>query len=183
MNSKNDRGKDRHGRGGSSLKAGHNSKAENQGRAMDKNGKSHRNFDGESDTRFGNRTAPSTRGQFSAGSQRRGGGAVRNVWVQKKDKSKKPKEEPIEFHEIAHGMQLRVCYKIPPQDDLTAVAGFHARYTKNRDSGAHYIMFRDVESLEAAKKKLEKEENVSSVDYMGLRSSKKQVHPIFLRHY
>lgn len=57
--------------------------------------------------------------------------------------------------------------------------GFHSRSSrptgKDSTSTAHILLFTDVESMEAAKIKLEKNPDVESIDYMGLRSSKKQV--------
>jgi hypothetical protein len=42
-------------------------------------------------------------------------------------------------------------------------------------------LFKDIESLEKAKTELEKDDDVESVDYMGLKSARNQVYTL-LRH-
>ncbi len=55
----------------------------------------------------------------------------------------------------------------------------HSRITrptgKDSTSTAHVLLFTDLESLESAKVKLDKDPNVEATDYMGMRSAKKQV--------
>ena len=88
--------------------------------------------------------------------------------------------EPV-FREIQDGLQLWVIYKkVPTLEETTKqYPGFHSRSTrptgKDSSSTAHILLFTDIESLEAAKVKLDKDDNVESTDYMGFRSAKKQV--------
>merc|ERR1712136_67115 len=88
------------------------------------------------------------------------------------------------YREIQDGLQLWVLYKAAPsvEDTKQQIPGFHSRHTRptgaGADSVAHILLFKDVESLEAAKVKLSEDENVESVDYMGIRSAKKQPNAI-----
>jgi hypothetical protein len=88
---------------------------------------------------------------------------------------------PHQYQEVRDGLQLFVVYKIAPTLDETKqlLPGFHSRTSRpignNPSALAHILLFTDVESLEAAKIKLEADESVESVDYMGMRSAKKQV--------
>lgn len=85
-----------------------------------------------------------------------------------------------QYQEVRDGLQLFVIYKNAPtlEDTKQNLNGFHSRTSRpvGKDPGtlAHILLFTDVESLEAAKTKLEVDDNVESVDYMGMRSAKKQ---------
>lgn len=108
------------------------------------------------------------------GSFRGGRGAARG------GRTSQAESEPV-FREVQDGLQLWVVYKNVPTLEETGkeLPGFHSRSTrptgKDSTSTAHILLFTDVESLEAAKLKLDKDSNVESTDYMGLRSAKKQV--------
>ena len=86
-----------------------------------------------------------------------------------------------QYQEVKDGLQLFVVYKIAPTLDETKqlLPGFHSRTSRplgsNPSALAHILLFTDLESLEAAKIKLEADESVESVDYMGMRSARKQV--------
>jgi len=94
-----------------------------------------------------------------------------------------------QYQEVRDGLQLFVVYKTAPTLDETKqlLPGFHSRTSRpignNPNSLAHILLFTDVESLEAAKIKLEADESVESVDYMGMRSAKKQVIYILFMHF
>lgn len=85
-----------------------------------------------------------------------------------------------QYQEVRDGLQLFVVYKTAPTLDETKqlLPGFHSRTSRpignNPSTLAHILLFTDVESLEAAKVKLEADESVESVDYMGMRSARKQ---------
>ena len=82
------------------------------------------------------------------------------------------------LHEIAHGLQLRVQYKADvPTEEATAkiLPGFHSRFTKPSDPQGHFLLFKDIESLESAKTKIDSDDDYESVDYVGLKSSQCQV--------
>ena len=93
------------------------------------------------------------------------------------DRNGSSEEAPV-CHEIAHALQLRICYKkdIPTEEETTEkLPGFHSRFTKPMDINAHYLLFKDSESVEAAKAKLDEDDATELVDYMGLKSAKNQV--------
>lgn len=93
------------------------------------------------------------------------------------DRNGSHEEAPV-CHEIAHALQLRICYKtdIPTEEETSEkFPGFHSRFTKPMDSKAHFLLFKDIESVEAAKAKLDKDDTVEVVDFMGLKSAKNQV--------
>ncbi|KAI9553530.1 hypothetical protein GHT06_021450 [Daphnia sinensis] len=79
--------------------------------------------------------------------------------------------------EIAHALQLRVCYKsdIPTEEEVSKqLPGFHSRFQKETDSKDYFLLFKDIESLEAAKARLEEDDTIELVDYMGLRAEQYQ---------
>ncbi|XP_032795025.2 U3 small nucleolar RNA-associated protein 25 [Daphnia magna] len=113
--------------------------------------------------RGGNRGAPA-RGGFMGGKRDFNGSSV----VRSKSKI------PV-CHEVAHALQLRICYKsdIPTEEELLKqLPGFHSRFQKSPDSADYFLLFKDIESLEAAKTNLEEDDTVTSVDYMGLRAER-----------
>ncbi|KZS04831.1 Uncharacterized protein APZ42_032180 [Daphnia magna] len=113
--------------------------------------------------RGGNRGAPA-RGGFMGGKRDFNGSSV----VRSKSKI------PV-CHEVAHALQLRICYKsdIPTEEELLKqLPGFHSRFQKSTDSADYFLLFKDIESLEAAKTNLEEDDTVTSVDYMGLRAER-----------
>lgn len=107
---------------------------------------------------FGNRGAP------VGGARGRGGAALPS------------RGEYLRF-EIKAGLQLYVIFNdIPVVEDLEKLAGFHSMTTPyNEKEIIRTILFRDLESLEAARKTLNAQENVKSTDHMGMKSAKKQV--------
>lgn len=111
----------------------------------------------------------SSRGSFR-GSPRGGRGGSHNF---------NDTQKPGFANEVALGLQLRVLYKgdVPSEEEtMKQLSGLHSRFTKTNDASAQYLLFKDLESLESAKEKLEKDDNVSSVDYNGMRSSKNSVY-------
>lgn len=134
------------------------------------------------------------RGSFRGGDRGgfrgdRGGfrGAPRGNFRGGSTRGKGAENAPV-YREIQDGLQLWVQYKTTPSFDETKEQhpGFHSRHTRptgvfaangangTSNSVAHILLFTSVESLEAAKAKLSEDDNVESVDYMGLRSAKKQ---------
>ena len=79
--------------------------------------------------------------------------------------------------EIKAGLQLYITFKSDPVvAELEKLPGFHSISTPHSDKEIiRIILFRDIESLEAARVILDAHENVISTDHMGLKSSKKQV--------
>lgn len=118
------------------------------------------------------------RGNFR-GSDRGGRGAARGGrGGLGKGNSKQDGE--IMIKEIHDGLQLYVIYKKVPNLEETkkTLKGVHSRISRPMKEGGgegHMILFTSLEALEAAKVILEKDANVTSVDYMGIRSAKKQV--------
>jgi len=120
------------------------------------------------------------RGSFRGGDRgafRGGRGSFRGA-----TRGKGAESAPL-YREIQDGLQLWVLYKTAPTVEETKeqLAGFHSRHTRptgTNNQTSHILLFTDVESLEAAKVKLTEDENVETVDYMGLRSSKKQPNAI-----
>lgn len=94
-------------------------------------------------------------------------------------------EGPPVCHEIAHALQLRISYKtadVPSDKDvLQQFPGLHSRFQKSTDNKDFFLLFKDIESLENAKTELEKDDDIESVDYMGLKSARNQVYTL-LRH-
>ncbi|XP_057378440.1 neurofilament light polypeptide-like [Daphnia carinata] len=114
--------------------------------------------------RGGNQGAPA-RGAFMGGKRDVNGSSVGKI-----------KTKPPICHEIAHALQLRICYKsdIPTEEVLKQLPGFHSRFKKPADSNDYFILFKTIESLEAAKARLEEDDTIESVDYMGLKSERYQ---------
>ena len=89
-------------------------------------------------------------------------------------------KKPV-FQEIRDGLQLLVIYKeVPTLEEMKKqLSNFHSRIERptGKDSTlkAYVILFTDLESLEVAKVKLDKDPNVEATDYMGMRSAKKRV--------
>ena len=85
------------------------------------------------------------------------------------------------FKEIQDGLQLLVISKKAPtlEETKRQLRNFHSRIRrptgKDSTSTAHVLLFTDVESLEAAKVKLDQNPNVEATDYMGMKSAKKRV--------
>lgn len=90
------------------------------------------------------------------------------------------------FKELQDGLSLLVSYKNVPsvEDTKKQLSKFHTRTTrpagKDSDKVVHILMFTDMESVDAAKVVLEKDENIESVEFMGFRSGKKAVSGSFL---
>lgn len=83
---------------------------------------------------------------------------------------------------IREGLQLFVTFKEAPSLEYMKAnfEGFHSRSskpTKKQDSTSvsQILLFTSIESLEAAKTKLNSNENVEFLDYMGIKSAKNQV--------
>merc|ERR1712137_611172 len=118
------------------------------------------------------------RGNFRGGFRGGARGAFRGA-----TRGKGAENAPI-YREIQDGLQLWVLYKNAPsvEDTKEQIPGFHSRHTRPTGAGAdtvaHILLFTDIESLEAAKVKLSEDENVESIDYMGIRSAKKQPNAI-----
>merc|ERR1711911_297793 len=112
------------------------------------------------------------RGNFRGGFRGGARGAFRGA-----SRGKGAENAPI-YREIQDGLQLWVLYKNAPsvEDTKEQIPGFHSRHTRPTGAGAdtvaHILLFTDIESLEAAKVKLSEDENVESIDYMGIRSAK-----------
>lgn len=65
-------------------------------------------------------------------------------------------------------------------EDAKQMLNFHAMSTqqptgKNSNPKAYILLFKDLESLESAKVKLDDDPDVESTDYMGMKSAEKQV--------
>ncbi|XP_057378395.1 keratin, type II cytoskeletal 1-like [Daphnia carinata] len=103
------------------------------------------------------------RGAPSGGARGRGGGALPS------------RGEYLRF-EIKAGLQLYVTFnETPVVEELEKLPGFHSLSTPyNEKEIIRIILFRDLESLEAARKILDAQENVKSTDHMGMKSAKKQ---------
>lgn len=86
-------------------------------------------------------------------------------------------EREFQRFEIKAGLQLYVIFKNEPVvAELEKLPGFHSLNTPHTEKEiVRTILFKDIESLEAARATLDAHENVQSTDHMGLRSSKKQV--------
>lgn len=101
-------------------------------------------------------------------------------------RGRNPNEEggPPVCHEIAHALQLRISYKadnVPTEDDiLQQFPGLHSRFQKSTENKDYFLLFKDIESLENAKAKLEKDDAIKTVDFMGLKSARNQV--ILFKH-
>ena len=93
--------------------------------------------------------------------------------------NKREKNTEYTIKEVGDGLKLFVVYnKDAPsiEESKKSLEGFHSRVSRPAQEGTAYIcLFTSVESLEAAKVVLEKDENVKSVDYMGMRSAVRQV--------
>jgi len=95
-------------------------------------------------------------------------------------------KEPV-FLEIQDGLQLLVISKKAPtlEETKRKLPNFHSRIRrptgKDSASTAHVLLFTDLESLETAKVKLDKDPNVEATDYMGMKSASKQVRKSFIR--
>ena len=77
--------------------------------------------------------------------------------------------------EIQEGLQLCVVYKVPDfVDSEKALNGLHSSIP-SADGAAHILLFTSIEALENAKLKLDKDINVKSTNYMGVRSDENQV--------
>ena len=84
------------------------------------------------------------------------------------------------MREIPDGLQLWVVYKkVPTLEEAEQLQNFHSWGTRSTGNHslptAHILLFKDVESLEAAKVKLDQDPDVELTDYMGMRSARKQV--------
>lgn len=85
------------------------------------------------------------------------------------------------MNEITGGLKLLVVYKSSPsvEDMKKTLDGFHSRVSKASKKGsasvANILLFTSVESLEAAKVKLDKDKNVESTEYLGRRNARNQV--------
>uniref|UniRef100_A0A0N8BGC4 Uncharacterized protein n=1 Tax=Daphnia magna TaxID=35525 RepID=A0A0N8BGC4_9CRUS len=103
------------------------------------------------------------RGAPSGGARGRGGGALPG------------RGEYLRF-EIKAGLQLYVTFNdTPVVEELEKLPGFHSLSTPyNEKEIIRIILFRDLESLEAARKILDAKENVKATDHMGMKSAKKQ---------
>ena len=91
------------------------------------------------------------------------------------------KSKDVQGNEIQDGLQLSVVYKTVPslEDSQKSLSGLHSIDSKSsRDDVAHILLFTSLESLEAAKVKLDSDKNVKSTDYMGMRSAEYQVKKI-----
>ncbi len=79
--------------------------------------------------------------------------------------------------EIQAGLQLRINFKDNPSvEELERLPGFHSITTPfSENEILRAILFRDMVSLEAARKTFDAHENVESTDQMGMLSAKKQV--------
>ena len=124
--------------------------------------------------------ADSDRGSFR-GARGRGGPAS----------SKSGRDSPLQivtpgkekkFHqkesEIKLGLQIYVAFKKTPVavDELERLPGFHSvRAPPNEKENEKIILFKDMESLDAARAILDAHENVQSTNQMGLKSIVKQV--------
>lgn len=85
------------------------------------------------------------------------------------------------MNEITCGLKLLVVYK----SGVTSVEkmektldGFHSKVKKhnNQDSAiVNILLFTSIESLEAAKLKLDNDDNVESTEYLGRRNVRNQV--------
>ena len=107
---------------------------------------------------FGNR------GRGGSGPRGRGGAVL-------------PNRGESQRYEIKAGLQLYITFKGDPNvEELKNLPGFHSLSTPYSEKEIlRTILFRDLESLEAARKILDAHENVKSTDHMGMKSSKKQV--------
>jgi hypothetical protein len=92
------------------------------------------------------------------------------------------------MNEITCGLKLLVVYKSGTSVEKMekTLDGFHSRVSKHskKESGiVNILLFTSIESLEAAKIKLDKDENVESTEYLGRRNVRNQVHtsPSFLK--
>ena len=98
--------------------------------------------------------------------------------------NRKEKDDLVTIKEVVDGLKLYVVYnKAAPsiEEMKKSLEGLHSRVSRplKEETGAAFIfLFTSVESLEAAKVILEKDENVTFVDYMGMRSAVKQVRKI-----
>ncbi|XP_046657406.1 keratin, type II cytoskeletal 1-like [Daphnia pulicaria] len=106
---------------------------------------------------FGNR------GRGSSGARGRGGATL-------------PNRGEFQRFEIKAGLQLYITFNDNPNlEELEKLPGFHSISTPFSEKEIlRIILFRDLESLEAARKILDAHENVKSTDQMGMKSAKKQ---------
>ena len=139
------RGSDRGGRGGD--RGGRGSRGGSFGSGHGRGGPA-----------FGNR------GRGGSGPRGRGGAVL-------------PNRGESQRYEIKAGLQLYITFKGDPNvEELKNLPGFHSLSTPYSEKEIlRTILFRDLESLEAARKILDAHENVKSTDHMGMKSSKKQV--------
>jgi len=84
------------------------------------------------------------------------------------------------MNEITCGLKLLVVYKNGTSVEKMekTLDGFHSKVSKHnkKDSGiVNILLFTSIESLEAAKVKLDNDDNVESTEYLGRRNARNQV--------
>lgn len=116
---------------------------------------------------------------FGGGDQSRVNRSLGGFYVNPEEAGSIPRMDgKIIVEPIEEGLELFVTFKKVPSLDYmkTKFEGFHSRSTvkKNSNITSQIILFSSIESLESAKAKLEKDEHVESVDFVGINSSKNQ---------
>ena len=91
-----------------------------------------------------------------------------------KANGKEEKKATTEEDEIQNGLQLCVNYEKVPTlaESKKALNGLHSSTPSKNGT---ILLFTSMEALEDAKDKLDVDQNVKSVDYMGVRSENHQV--------
>lgn len=112
------------------------------------------------------------------GNHGKGGGCpVQANHTKTKPIGKKERPQENKCSEIKDGLSLYITFKDGPDIyELEKIKGFHSlNPPPNKKEKERIILFRDLESLEAAKLFLDVHKNVKSTNLMGLKSFKRQV--------
>jgi hypothetical protein len=119
------------------------------------------------------------RGGSSRGNRGRGGGQppVQANHAKRKPVEKKKEIQENKGSEIKDGLSLYITFKDGPDVyELEKLKGFHSlNPPPNKKEKEKIMLFRDMESLEAAKLILDVHKNVKSTNLLGLKSFKRQV--------
>lgn len=118
------------------------------------------------------------RGGSSRGNRGRGGGKpVQANHFKRKPIEKKKEVQENKGSEIKDGLSLYITFKDGPDVyELEKLKGFHSlNPPPNKKETERIMLFRDMESLEAARLILDAHKNVKSTNLLGFKSFKRQV--------